>query len=685
MKKKQVTIISLSLMIIMLTSLSVPAAEEESVPVMPETAYEEMISIPSDGVDVQEGYEFSYEPVSEQENAPVPDQDGSVVEGNSEENDPQISEEMPAEPDNTGTEMTDPDQAENEKAGSSEDAEFAEDAGAEDDRTETDAETEEDTAIEESGETEEAAEDEEEADEEAEETELEEELEQAAAATVSYRTHVQSVGWQGWKKNGTMSGTSGQAKRLEAIQIKVSGVKNLGIRYKTHIQSIGWESSWKTGGKTSGTSGQGKRLEAIKIQLTGSAASKYDVWYCVHAQHFGWLDWAKNGASAGTEGYAYRLEGIMIKVLPKGSKAPERKGSTTSPFYSQANGPAVNNSKTGVAYNTHVQTYGWQDYAYNGAMAGTSGQSKRLEGIHISLVNPKYSGDIQYRTHIQSIGWQGWKKNGQMSGTSGQAKRLEAIQIKLTGEMAKKYDVYYRVHAQHFGWMGWAKNGASAGTAGYSYRLEAIQIVLVNKGGSAPSKSLGGYRQTSSAPFSEVKKSEAKIKIGSIAKDLTNKTYGYIHTKYNTKAYFLHGNHFEAKINSSLYAIFFTKEWRTGMEEYLYYNADDLIFDSDKITCVGGGLGTVMNGVSGSYTVQQLASGLTAAGGKSPMVVKKSSGGTGYYISSDDYYIITFDSDGDGAYDRNLQVANSTGRGINSSTYVCLMNNAKDGLYSLAS
>ncbi len=66
----------------------------------------------------------------------------------------------------------------------------------------------------------------------------------------------------------------------------------------------------------------------------------------------------------------------------------------------------------------------------------TSGQSKRLEAINISLSNPLYSGSIEYQTHVQDIGWQGWKANGQMAGTSGQSKRLEAIRIKLTGEMA---------------------------------------------------------------------------------------------------------------------------------------------------------------------------------------------------------------------------------------------------------
>ena len=75
-------------------------------------------------------------------------------------------------------------------------------------------------------------------------------------------------------------------------------------------------------GVVSGTTGQAKRLEAIEIKLTGELAEKYDVYYRVHAQTFGWLNWAKNGQTAGTVGYAKRLEGIQIVLVPKGGKAP---------------------------------------------------------------------------------------------------------------------------------------------------------------------------------------------------------------------------------------------------------------------------------------------------------------------------------------------------------------------------
>lgn len=63
----------------------------------------------------------------------------------------------------------------------------------------------------------------------------------------------------------------------------------------------------------SGTEGLGYRLEAIQIKLTGADASKFDIYYRVHAQNFGWMGWAKNGESAGTAGFGYRLEAIQIK------------------------------------------------------------------------------------------------------------------------------------------------------------------------------------------------------------------------------------------------------------------------------------------------------------------------------------------------------------------------------------
>ena len=322
--------------------------------------------------------------------------------------------------------------------------------------------------------------------------------EETANVTISYRTHVQSFGWQNPVTNGVMSGTTGKAKRLEGIEISVSGNKNLGIQYATHCQTYGWL-PWSANGEMSGTTGEAKRLEAIEIRLTGADKDKYDVYYRVHAQSYGWLGWAKNGEPSGTAGYAKRLEGIQIVVVKKTEAAPgldyagvnASKGVHDSRAYiAKTNGTITipgSADSTNIMYKTHVQSFGWQNWVLNGTMSGTSGKAKRLEGINIKLSNAAYAGGIQYRTHIQTYGWEKeWKKDGVMSGTSGKAKRLEAIQIKLYGEMANHFDVYYRVHAQSYGWLGWAKNGEESGTAGYAKRLEGIQIVLVPKGSAAP-------------------------------------------------------------------------------------------------------------------------------------------------------------------------------------------------------
>ena len=360
---------------------------------------------------------------------------------------------------------------------------------------------------------------------------------QTPDVTIRYTTHVQTYGWQGdennankWFANGKMAGTSGKAKRLEGIKIRVYGNDNLGIQYTTHCQSYGWL-PWSANGEMNGTEGEAKRLEAIKIQLTGADKEKYDVYYRVHAQSYGWLGWAKNGAPAGTAGYAKRLEGVQIVVVKKGSPAPDANfegvnaasGVHQSVSYLAKNGssPVVGGQVTSntnpsvageanvnIAYRTHVQSFGWQGWKYNGVMSGTSGKAKRLEGINIKLTNKPYSGSIVYTTHVQSIGWQGnennvntWFRDGQMAGTSGRAKRLEAIRIALTGEMAEHYDVYYRVHAQTYGWLAWAKNGEAAGTAGLSKRLEGIQIVLVPKGGAAPANNYGGVVTTNKQTY----------------------------------------------------------------------------------------------------------------------------------------------------------------------------------------
>ena len=146
-----------------------------------------------------------------------------------------------------------------------------------------------------------------------------------------------------------------------------------------------------------------------------------------------------------------------------------------------------------IRYQTHVQTYDWQDWVQNGDIGGTVGYAKRMEAFKIQLQDTELSGGIEYRSHVQTYGWMDWVSNGEMSGSTGQAKRLEAIQIRLTGELAEYFDVYYRVHSQTYGWLDWACNGDAAGTVGLAKRAEALQIVLMKKGSNAPGDTENPY------------------------------------------------------------------------------------------------------------------------------------------------------------------------------------------------
>lgn len=289
---------------------------------------------------------------------------------------------------------------------------------------------------------------------------------EAQAASVQYRSHVQAEGWQGYVKDGALSGTQGKSRAVEAIKIKLQGVSG-GIKYQTHLRNVGW-TAWVSNDAQSGTTGQSRAMEAIRINLTGAVAKTYDVYYRAHVGEYGWLGWTKNGETAGSIGCSMRMEAIQIKLCPKNPKITlKEKSYITRPT---------------LAVQSHVQNVGWQGYVKEGQTSGTMGRSLRMEAMVIQCRDFLDRNGIQYRTHVQNVGWQGWCNSGSVSGTTGKSLQMEAVQIRLAGNIASPFEVYYRVHVGGIGWMGWAKNGASAGTTGGSKRIEAIQIKLVRKG-----------------------------------------------------------------------------------------------------------------------------------------------------------------------------------------------------------
>lgn len=243
--------------------------------------------------------------------------------------------------------------------------------------------------------------------------------------------------------------------------------------------SRGWGTAGSNGGKCTFTASK----QTLTGDITVDAISTLDLTLQDNSSFTGSINSDKTTAAALKvtleKGSTWKLTGDSYITEFDGDAS----GLDTNGYTLYVNGVAYDGdlATTGnVNYTTHVQNLGWQEAVSDGALAGTVGQSLRLEGITIE------SGidglGIEYATHVQNIGWQDYVADGAVSGTEGQSLRLEAIKIQLTGEQAEKYDVYYRVQVQNLGWLGWASNGAESGTAGYGYRLEGIEIVLVEKG-----------------------------------------------------------------------------------------------------------------------------------------------------------------------------------------------------------
>lgn len=305
---------------------------------------------------------------------------------------------------------------------------------------------------------------------------------------VSYQAHVQAAGWQSEKFDGQTAGLTGQAKRLEALKIKLPDSEyEGGIEYRAYVQSLGWQ-EWKRDGQTAGTTGQGKRIEAIEIRLTGEVAEHYDVYYSIHMAKLGWTNHAVNGETVGSTDLSKRIEAVRIQLTAKGEGTLNTGGTKFIEGY-----------KTGdMYYSGTIQGKGNSGNVQMGNTLGTTGQSRRLENITVTLnrrTEATPSGTIRYAVHLSKTGWTGWSEAGAVSGCTDGSRGIEAVKFSLSGNLSKYYDIYYRAYVQKYGWLGWAKNGQAAGTSKISYRLEAVQIRLVSKDANAPGANTKYYTE----------------------------------------------------------------------------------------------------------------------------------------------------------------------------------------------
>lgn len=296
--------------------------------------------------------------------------------------------------------------------------------------------------------------------------------------TLSGKASMQSYG----NKKGSFSsgiltlGKKGKKKNIYAITINLKN--NTGysgnIRYRVYRRKKGW-SGWKTSGQKAG-GGKTYRVEAFSIELTGELAKHYSVYYRPYMQTYKYNQgWVSNGTIAGATGEGKRLEQIEVKLV-----ARDQEKETPS-----------------VSYRMYRDNYKWSSkWSKDGQVAGvTSGGKQKHEGLSMSVLGSKYTGNIYYCARGQGYSWTAWNtksaKVGKYKKTNG--KRMEEVMIKLSGELAEHFDIYYRTMVKEKGWLGWAKNGERSGTDKYNYYIMALQCVIVPKDSGEPGN-VGGIK-----------------------------------------------------------------------------------------------------------------------------------------------------------------------------------------------
>lgn len=135
-----------------------------------------------------------------------------------------------------------------------------------------------------------------------------------------------------------------------------------------------------------------------------------------------------------------------------------------------------------IKYQAHVQDHGWMEYKENGQTAGTTGESRRIEALRITLENCE-NVTLNIKAHIQDYGDREFTVTAadaeKIVGTQFEARRMEAITINAIGLKELGYKLQYKVHVQDYGWQDWKNEGEMAGTMYEAKRLEAIEIRLV--------------------------------------------------------------------------------------------------------------------------------------------------------------------------------------------------------------
>ncbi|MFI6449386.1 hypothetical protein [Kitasatospora sp. NPDC050543] len=135
-----------------------------------------------------------------------------------------------------------------------------------------------------------------------------------AATKICYRSHLAGTGWQGWKCDGQFSGTAGENRAIEAVEIQIWGKGTWSA--SAHVRNESWQIPQYAGDGELirvGTTGKALPMEMLSVGVGqfGGTLEGY-----AHVQNLGWMDPVRGyGIEIGTQGQALQLEAFTLKIL----------------------------------------------------------------------------------------------------------------------------------------------------------------------------------------------------------------------------------------------------------------------------------------------------------------------------------------------------------------------------------
>ena len=166
------------------------------------------------------------------------------------------------------------------------------------------------------------------------------------------------------------------------------------------------------------------QIDTLKPELAASAERNFEIW-------------------AGSRGYGPTTYSTGVTAL---------KSWTTSRvnYLAQAYGSSLPTFR----FAAHAADIGWQPAVSGGMIAGTIGESRRVEALRFQILNTSLTGGIQGNAHVQNIGWTGWGATPRRSHRHDRTfASTRGGPVRLTGERPRTTTVRYRVHVQNIGWM----------------------------------------------------------------------------------------------------------------------------------------------------------------------------------------------------------------------------------------